>query len=248
MSNKQLKAINRIKKAIAPLSPVLLKDIPRPQTVEEGRANLKRFYGCRDGGLVIYLSNHDLNGNVIEFPDGERVNGEWKYWNSDRSNFLQPHIAITKIVNLGSYFYVLVDPDKMSNLSDLYEITKSGRFNGAHDPSFTMNLIVGRDQPILECVATSTRETFKLLKDCQARLGEKYFADAWLKDPTAYRLYSNYDSALKRYVGFYDYSVQKGFNWRWREINNLETRYLHWLLLGPLAPYRYGDESEELAA
>ena len=131
MSNKKTKMINRIKKAIAPLTPVLLRDIPRPQTVEEGRANLKRFYGCMDNYLIVLLRNEDRQGNPINLPTGEWINGKWVYWYSNENHFDIPHDAIHRIIRGKNHFLVWVDPNKMSNLYDLYKITKSLYFFSA---------------------------------------------------------------------------------------------------------------------
>ncbi len=248
MSNKNTKMINRIKKAIAPLTPVLLKDIPRPQTVEEGRANLRRFYGCINGRLEVRLHRKDLNNNEVQFPNGERVKDSWHYYFPEDKVYPEPHEAIVEVMKIGGYVYLSIDPDKVDNLEDLYKITKSGCFNKAHDPSFTMNLIMGGNKPIVEGTPHTISDTFRFMKEVQERLGDKYFADAWLKDPTGYRLYPNDDPALQNSGGFFYYSVEMALGERWRQINNRETRYLHWLLLGPFAPYQFGTASEELAA
>jgi hypothetical protein len=248
MSNKKTKMINRVKKAIAPLTPVLLKDIPRPQTVEEGRANLRRFYGCIDGNLQVLLSRRDLSGNEIAIPNGERTNGLWCNRFPEDQEYPEPHDAVVEVMKIGPHVYVSVDPDKLECLPDLYSVTNSGCFNGAEDPSFKMNLIIGRDAPILDHTDSGLYQTWELMRECKHKAGYGGDIDSWLNDPTVFRLFSNTDVAIRRYGGFKSYAFEKDFRLRWRQMNNQETRYLHWLLLGPFAPYIFVDSDKELAA
>ena len=248
MTTNKTKMINCIKKAIMPLTPVLLKDIPRPQTVEEGRANLRRFYGCVDGNLQVLLHRENLYGEEIRLPDGERVNGVWYNFSSDDSHYEEPHEAIVDVIKAGSCAYVSVDPDKLEFLTDLYGVTKSGCFNGGHDPSFSMNLIMGGYCPIPESTEEGVYETWRLICECRDNGGRRGDIDTWLSDPTVYHLFSNRDNAVKRYGSFYSYVFEKNFRLRWRQMNNQETRYLHWLLLGPFAPYQYCTLNNEVAA
>ena len=104
-----------------------------------------------------------------------------------------------------------------------------------------MNLILGGKSPITEYDDNYTYKSFKLYKDIQSRLNLKYWDSDWVEDSSAYDIYDNNDKIVKEYGGFYPYSLEKGFNWRWKQMNNSDSRYLHWLLLGPLAPYQYSD-------
>jgi len=239
-----MKNVNSVNKAIlkarSELTSMPLKDIIRPTSIEEGRANLKRFYGCVDGDLLVLLDSKDKYGSTIKFNEGSRKNGEWDSFNENARSPI-PHSAINNLIVIGEYAFADVNIDKMQSLSDLYKITESGGLRGREDPSFTMNLILGGENPITEYDNHYTIKSLTLFEEIGGRFNLKYNLADWVKDSSAFDIYDNNDIKVKKAGGFYNYSRNKGFNWRWKQINNLETRYLHWLLLGPFAPYRFSD-------
>jgi hypothetical protein len=239
---------NHIKVSIASLNPLSVANITPPKTIEEGRANLKRFYGCVDGNLVVLLHTHNRSGESLKIIEGKRIDGLWVATRASK-NIPEPHPAINYIKRHERYLFAFVDVDKIENLYDLYEITGSGMFNnGAHDPSFTLNLVQNLDAPLVENKPDHFYDLMEFLRESRERVGGDYLEDAWLNDASGYALFANDDPALKRFGGFYPYSVEEGFSWRWRQMNNSHTRYLHWLLLGPVSPYEYSDSSEDVAA
>ena len=135
----------------------------------------------------------------------------------------------------------------MDNLADLYEITNTGMFRGRHDPSFSINLILGGENPLREDSREMRLKTLDLISSAHKVINYDFSSD-WLECSEIYKIYENDQTALYKYRGFYDYSLQHGFNWRWRQINNSETRYLHWLLLGPFAPYSFPSTEAGKAA
>ncbi len=245
---KNIKEVNKaILKARSKLTSIALKDVVRPTSIEQGRKNLKCFYGCENGDLIVLLDATDRAGNPIKFSEGIRINGEWiSLYNKD---FLpEPHSAINRLVVIGEYAFADVNVDQMGNLSDLYKITGSGRFHGREDPSFTMNLILGGQNPITQYDGEYRSKSFYHFKDIGERLNLKHRLTDWVEDSGAFDIYDNNDPIAKKCGGFYGYSLQKGFNWRWRQMNNLETRYLDWLLLGPFAPHQFSDSDEVASA
>jgi hypothetical protein len=239
---------NHIKTSISSLNPLSVANISRPKSIEEGRANLKRFYGCVDGNLVVLLHNQTRSGESLRIPEGKRVDGLWVN-TGRRKNIPAPHPAISSIKRHESYMFAFVDIEKMESLYDLYQITGSGMFNnGAYDPSFTLNLVQNLDSPLVENRPEYFYDLMEFLRDCWERVGGEHLEDAWLSDASRYALFANEDPALKRFGGFYSYSVEEGFSWRWRQMNNTHTRYLHWLLLGPFAPYHFEDSKVSVAA
>lgn len=240
---------NHIKEMIAPLTPVRLGKIKQPKTLEEGRLNLKRFYGCVDGCLVVMLKSHNLTGERFTCSGGERVNGHWKHSSCCHRSCSEPHVAIKRLIPLGQRVtLVFIDVEQMNSLDDLYKIKVSEMVDRAHDPSFTMNLIENLEAPLVENDDGYTDDLNTFLKTCYARKGGMNIDNAWLNDEKSYGIFSNDDPALKDIGGFYNFSVVESFDWRWRQMNNRHTRYLHWLLLGPFAPYQYSGAGEDIAA
>lgn len=240
---------NRIKDATALLSPILLKDIHQPSTVEEGRANLRKFYGCANGELIVVL-RYSCRRSENRAPrwEGSRRNGKWHPSKRQGTDRREPPNAVTSAIHRGTFCEIRLDVDELDNLSEIYAATKSGSLYGASDPFITMNLILGGDDPFLENYDDYAARLIRLLEDGRQTRGGEYNEDVWLNNPSVYSLYSNGDKALKPFTDFYNYMTIKGLNNRWRQLSEQHTRYLHWLLLGPFAPFRYDELARNMAA
>ena len=102
-----------IKRAIKPLTPVLLKDIPQPQTVEDARSNLKRYYGTVGDNLIVRVRrNLGSDNRDIDY------------------NNLDP--AITDIGLVDDHYHLKINIDHLTNLGELYKITQG--FARSHLP------------------------------------------------------------------------------------------------------------------
>ena len=252
MSNLDLILMNNrsraIKTATELFSRLTVKDISQPKTIEEARANLRRFYGCVDGNLVVLVHTYNSKKAPVDLRAGRRVNGEWVYKYAKDRKRAPLHSAILKVETEQPYHYVTIDINALQGLDDLYSVTRSGLLYGTPDPSFTMNLVINLKEPVVENSPEFHSRLLEQLRESKERVVGEYSSDAWLQDPTAYCLFANDDPALSSYGGYYLYSCKEGFRWRWRQVNNKHLRYLDWLLLGPFAPYQYGKAKEELAA
>jgi hypothetical protein len=243
---------SRINEAIAPLSPVSLNQVCQPKTVEEGRANLKRYYGCIGDELIVLVPTRQRRGvgKKIKRWDGQRQGDKWlpSFNRKTGYNRNEPHKAITSASTSKDYCYVKVDINYLNNLSDLYQITESGMLYGSADPVFTMNLVIGGESPFLEDDDDYLSKLVCFTREYKERYPHLYSDEAWLSDRSAYRLLSNEDTGLTRFRNFHFHMDSKGLGNRWRQMNEYHTRYLHWLLLGPFAPYQYGESTGEVAA
>ena len=226
-----------IKRSLGALTATRLKNIKQPISIEEARNNLRRFYGCHKGNYRVYLEKIDKNGEAVVVAEGRRVDGVWKAapWSEITS---EPHPAIAFQFARGSNIVTDIDIDQLTSLSDIYKITNTGFGSGQYDPSFFMNiwlfevLTEGEDSRVL---------------DAHNEL-DLYFSDDWLDHEVLYSLYDNNQPVLEKRMGFTNYLLKNRVNVPMYQLNNLDKRYLHWLLLGPLAPYQFIETEKCKAA
>jgi len=130
----------------------------------------------------------------------------------------------------------------MSRLSDIYAITDTGWGSGKWDPSFSMNVLFKNS-----LANYSDAHASRLFADAHDRVGYDFDSD-WLKCDDLYNIYDNYQPLLSADKGFSRFLESAKISQMLRQINNCDTRYLHWLLLGPFAPYQFDEQKNRQAA
>jgi len=231
---KQIKLANN---ALAPLEATLLKNIKQPTTIHDARINLRRFYQCKDGNLRVYSEKIDKKGNSINVAEGSRENGKWKpaSWSKMKDD---PHPAIMSQCALGSDITTDINIEQLNNLRDIYAITNTGFGTQKHDPNFCMNI----------WMPNAPQDDWDMLQ-YEAHLKINYdFSSDWLECEEIYKLYDNNQPILQKRMGFTNYMFKKNISVPAYQLNNLDKRYLHWLLLGPLAPYQFKNHTAQQAA
>ena len=231
---KQIKLANN---ALAPLEATLLKNIKQPTTIHDARINLRRFYECYDGNLRVYSQKSDKKGNSINVAQGSRENGKWKPapWSELKND---PHPAIMFQCAFGSDVTTDINIEQLNNLRDIYAITDTGFFSQKHDPNFCMNI----------WMPNSPRKNWSMLR-MEAHNEINYdFSSDWLECEEIYKLYDNNQPVLQKRMSFTNYMLKKNISVPAYQLNNLDKRYLHWLLLGPFAPYQFDEQKNRQAA
>jgi len=230
-----------VSKALAPLEETLLKNIKQPTTIEEARTNLRRFYGCHKGNLRIYMDKFDQSGHPVIVADGTRKNGKWEPspWTKIMDD---PHPAIMFQCALGGSIVTDIDIEQLNRLGDIYQITETGYGSNRHNPSFSMNVWT---MPGSNVNPDHSRMT--LLWEAHHRIGYDTWSD-WLECEDLYKIYDNFQPALSKVKDFTAYLLRKGVTVNMYQTNNLDKRYLHWLLLGPFAPYQFKHQDSQKAA
>jgi hypothetical protein len=231
---KQIKLANN---ALAPLEATLLKNIKQPTTIHDARINLRRFYQCYDGNLRVYSEKSDKNGNPINVAEGSRENGKWKPdpWSELKND---PHPAIMFQCAILSDITTDINIEQLNNLSDIYAITNSGFGTHKHDPNFCMNI----------WMPNSPRRNWSMLRMEAHNYINHDFSSDWLECEQIYKLYDNNQSVLQKRMSFTNYMLKKNITVPLYQLNNRDKRYLHWLLLGPLAPYQFESQTTQQAA
>ena len=77
---------------------------------------------------------------------------------------------------------------------------------------------------------------------------EKYKNNRQKAQEEIYKLYDNNQPVLQKRMSFTNYMFKKNISVPAYQLNNLDKRYLHWLLLGPLAPYQFKNHTTQKAA
>jgi hypothetical protein len=232
---------NLVKYALAKLTPLRLRQIKQPTNLAEARENLLKYYNCVDRTFRVYLSKIDLNGDIVDLAEGRRENGTWVSFSGSEVQ-TEPHPAVIFQHSIGDEYVAHIDIDQMVNLRDVYDITGTGFGSIKQDPSFCMNVWMTSYS-----AENRVSETLVQMAHAHQRIGYDYSSD-WLRCEDLYKIFANDDPFFVNHASFTRHMNAIGLPVPMYQLNNLEMRYLHWLLLGPLAPYQFKPKRQLTAA
>ena len=242
------KISSHIKKAIRPLTPLDLNEISQPRTLEEGRDNLKRFYGCVNDRLVVNVRNRSRSSYEVEERSPDEADDNLKFKRVTMADRARLSSAIDRSLYVDDDHYLFLDVSRLNNLGDLWPLTDTGYRGCAKEVTFALNVILKPSRPFIDCWDHSAIQIGHFLMENVRMAENNDVLAAWLTQEKSFGLYSNDDKHLELAGGFYSLIQSVGLKPCWRRLADLHLRYLHWRLLGPFAPYQFNESGEELAA